>query len=158
MTIRPEELLPVGGAVHLAFLWCDRCLPPWQISYIPIHQPPWNITNSLGARSRGDRFRCPGCQGAVSWHIHGPTWRPTYSYPDKRRCDNRASHHPAGQNAAGATEVGEAQLGYRFRERMRCGNGKGRRRCNLRGMVRPIRADGRGPSPATTVKWHVAGA
>jgi hypothetical protein len=40
VTIRPAELLPVGGDVALAFLWCERCLPPWYISYIPIEHPP----------------------------------------------------------------------------------------------------------------------
>jgi hypothetical protein len=27
VTIRPAELLPVGGDVRIAFLWCDRCSP-----------------------------------------------------------------------------------------------------------------------------------
>jgi hypothetical protein len=54
------------------FMWCDRCLPPWQISYIPIDWPPWSALD----RRTGNRFRCPGCRGAVWWHVHGPTWRP----------------------------------------------------------------------------------
>ena len=33
--------------------------------------------NSLGANWRAcNRFRCPNCQAAVSWQVHGPTWRP----------------------------------------------------------------------------------
>jgi hypothetical protein len=36
VTIRPPELLPVGGDVTLAFLLCERCLPPWYINHIPI--------------------------------------------------------------------------------------------------------------------------
>ena len=44
--IRPPELLPVGGAVRLAFLWCRHCVPPWEINYIPIDQPPWNAVNA----------------------------------------------------------------------------------------------------------------
>jgi hypothetical protein len=72
LTMRPAALLPVGGAVTLAFLWCDRCLPPWQISYIPIGRPPWSVVYSR----KGDRFRCPGCQSGVRWHVHGPKWRP----------------------------------------------------------------------------------
>ena len=38
--------LPVGGAVRLAFLWCRRCVPPWEINYIPIDHPPWNAINA----------------------------------------------------------------------------------------------------------------
>jgi hypothetical protein len=72
-TIRPDELLPVGGNVTLAFLSCERCLPPWYINYIPIDRPPWATVDWRA----GDRFRCPGCRGAVAWHIHGPTWRPS---------------------------------------------------------------------------------
>src|SRR5882757_3762077 len=40
ITIRPAELLPVGGGADLAFLWCDRCLPRWEINHIPIDWPP----------------------------------------------------------------------------------------------------------------------
>jgi hypothetical protein len=72
VTIRPVELLPVGGDVRLAFLFCDRCLPPWYINHIPIDWPPWSTAHWRA----GDRFRCPGCQAAVSWQVHGPTWRP----------------------------------------------------------------------------------
>ena len=64
VTIRPAELLPVGGDVHIAFLWCNRCLPSWQISHIPIDRPPWTVADWR----KGDRFRCPGCHAAVSWH------------------------------------------------------------------------------------------
>jgi len=58
--------------VTLAFLYCRRCV--WQIDQVQLDQPPWS-TSALG---RGDRYRCPGCDGQVDWHIHGPTWRPTY--------------------------------------------------------------------------------
>ena len=51
---------------------CERCLPPWYINHIPIDRAPWSTANWRA----GDRFRCPGCRGAVGWHIHGPTWRP----------------------------------------------------------------------------------
>ena len=74
VTIHPAELLPVCGDVTLAFLWCDRCLPPWEIRHIPIDQPPWSTADWR----KGDRFRCPGCRRPVSWHIHGPAWKPTY--------------------------------------------------------------------------------
>jgi hypothetical protein len=66
VTIRPAELLPVGGNVTLAFLSCERCLPPWYINYIPIDRPPWATVDWRA----GDRFRCPGCRGAVGW----PWW------------------------------------------------------------------------------------
>ena len=72
VTFRPAELLPVGGNVKLAFLLCERCLPPWYINHIPIDRPPWTIDNWPA----GDGFRCPGCGGAVRWHVHGRTWRP----------------------------------------------------------------------------------
>jgi hypothetical protein len=45
VTIRPHELLPAGGDVRLAFLWCDRCLPPWYINHIPIEPPPWSVVD-----------------------------------------------------------------------------------------------------------------
>jgi hypothetical protein len=74
LRIRPAELLPVGGAITLAYLWCGRCVPSWQIDQVQLDQPPWSDANL----QPGDRFRCPACRGPVSWHIHGPAWRPTY--------------------------------------------------------------------------------
>jgi hypothetical protein len=62
----------VGGDVRLAFLLCERCLPPWYINHIPIDRPPWTVADWRA----GDRFRCPGCQAAVSRQVHSPTWRP----------------------------------------------------------------------------------
>ena len=38
--IRPHDLLPVGGAVTLAFLWCPRCL--WEIDQAQLDKPPWS--------------------------------------------------------------------------------------------------------------------
>jgi hypothetical protein len=73
--IEPSVLLPVGGEDTLAFLSCGTRLPPWEINYVPIDQPPWSVVN----RERDDRFKCPGCHGAVAWRIHGPTWRPSSS-------------------------------------------------------------------------------
>ena len=70
--IEPAVLLPVGGEVTLAFLFCTTCAPSWQVSRVPIDQPPWSAVR----RERGDRFRCPGCRKPIAWHIHGPTWRP----------------------------------------------------------------------------------
>jgi hypothetical protein len=75
LKIQPAELLPVGGANTLTYLWCDRCMPPWQIDQVQLDKPPWSDVNL----QRGDRFRCPACRGRVDWHIHGPAWRPTYS-------------------------------------------------------------------------------
>ena len=43
--IRPAELLPVGGNVTLAFLFCRRCV--WQIDQVQLDQPPWS-TGALG--------------------------------------------------------------------------------------------------------------
>jgi hypothetical protein len=65
-SFRPSELLPVGGPVTLAFLWCNSCI--WEIDQAHLDKPPWS-----GSRQR---YRCPGCSGAVRWHIHGPAWRP----------------------------------------------------------------------------------
>jgi hypothetical protein len=93
VTIRPADLLPVGGDVRLAFLWCDRCLPPWAINHIPIDHPPWIAVDWRA----GDRFRCPGCRRAVGWHIHGPTWRPFQS--DRKR----------GIDGQGTDEAGPSQ-------------------------------------------------
>ena len=86
LTIQPAALLPVGGDVRIAFLWCDRCLPPWQISHIPIDRPPWNVVGSRGREGGfGERFRCPGCGGRVAWNIRDSTWRPTYSHDERKR-------------------------------------------------------------------------
>jgi hypothetical protein len=79
LQIQPPELLPVGGAVRLAFLWCKTCVPSWEISYIPIDRPPWNAVNA----GKGDRFQCPACGGRVSWHMHGKSWKPTYPYGEQ---------------------------------------------------------------------------
>ena len=59
VTIRAAVLLPVGGDVRLAFLLCERCLPPWYINLIPIDRPPWTVADWRA----GDRFRCPGLSG-----------------------------------------------------------------------------------------------
>jgi hypothetical protein len=75
LQIGPAELLPVGGAITLAFLWCKHCLPPWEINYIPIDQPPWNAVKA----GKGERFQCPGWGGCVAWLLHGKSWKPTYS-------------------------------------------------------------------------------
>jgi ribosomal protein S14 len=64
--IRPAELLPVGGSVTLAFLWCNSCI--WEIDQAQLDKPPWS-----GSRQR---YRCPGCGRPVDWHVHGPVWRP----------------------------------------------------------------------------------
>jgi len=56
------ELLRVGGPVPLAFLFCSRCV--WEINQVQLDKPPWS-----GSRQR---YRCPGCGGAVQWHIQGP--------------------------------------------------------------------------------------
>jgi hypothetical protein len=64
--IRPSELLPVGGPVALAFLWCNSCI--WEIDQAHLDKSPWS-----GSRQR---YCCPGCSGAVRWHIHGLAWRP----------------------------------------------------------------------------------
>jgi hypothetical protein len=37
--IRPHDLLPVGGAVTLAFLYCPRCV--WEIDQAQLDTPPW---------------------------------------------------------------------------------------------------------------------
>ena len=70
--VRPAELMPVGGAVTLAYLFCRRCA--WEIDQAQLDRPPWSVSDLKS----GDRFRCPGCSGRVDWHIHGPTWRPGY--------------------------------------------------------------------------------
>jgi hypothetical protein len=79
--IRPAELLPVGGPVTLAFLWCSACI--WEIDQAQLDKPPWS-----GSRQH---YRCPGCGGRVDWHIHGPAWRPGYSggEPQGRKVDRR---------------------------------------------------------------------
>src|SRR5215216_3884238 len=67
--IRPAQLLPVGGPVTLAFMWCNSCI--WEIDQAQLDKPPWS-----GSRQH---YRCPGCGGRVEWHIHGPAWRPGYT-------------------------------------------------------------------------------
>ena len=57
VVIEPSVPLPVGGEDTLAFLFCNTCAPSWQVSRVPIDQPPWSVVK----RERGDRFRCPGC-------------------------------------------------------------------------------------------------
>ena len=72
VTIRPRELLKVGDPITLTFLFCNDCVPPWDIKRVQLDKPPWLIEGW----KTGDRFQCPGCRGPVSWHIHGPAWRP----------------------------------------------------------------------------------
>jgi hypothetical protein len=59
--VEPVELLRVGGVVTLAFLFCKRCVPPWEIRQAQLDKPPWSATR-LGP---DDRFRCPACRGRV---------------------------------------------------------------------------------------------
>src|SRR5918993_4383139 len=68
--IQPAEILRVGGPVTLAFLWCDTCL--WEIDQARLDKPPWS--------GSGQRYRCPGCGGAVRWDISGPSWGPARAY------------------------------------------------------------------------------
>ena len=75
-------LLPVGGEETLAFLSCGTCLPSWEINHVPIDKPPWSAEIK---RKSNDRFKCPGCEKAVAWRIHGPTWRPSFSKPSSAR-------------------------------------------------------------------------
>ena len=42
LKIRPTELLPIGGSVTLAFLYCNRCC--WEIDQVQLRQPPWSIS------------------------------------------------------------------------------------------------------------------
>jgi hypothetical protein len=58
-TIRPHDLLPVGGPVTLAFLWCSLCV--WEIDQAQLDKPPWSGSTQ--------HYRCPGCGGRVEWHI-----------------------------------------------------------------------------------------
>ena len=92
--IEPSLLLPVGGNDHLAFLSCRTCLPSWSINYIPIEQPPWNVVDWRA----GDHFRCPGCRRLLSWHIHGPTWRPIGSTARRERGTDGPERHDAGRD------------------------------------------------------------
>jgi len=64
--IRPPQLLPVGGPVTLAFLWCNSCI--WEIDQAQLDKPSWS--------GNTQHYRCPGCGGRVEWHIHRPAWRP----------------------------------------------------------------------------------
>jgi hypothetical protein len=34
--VQPVELLRVGAAVTLAFLFCRRCVPPWEIRQVQL--------------------------------------------------------------------------------------------------------------------------
>ena len=45
---------------------CPLCI--WEINQAQLDKPPWS-----GSRQG---YRCPGCRGAVDWHIHGPASRP----------------------------------------------------------------------------------
>jgi hypothetical protein len=80
VTFRPTELLPIGGDITVALLFCERCQPAWYVRHIPIDSASWNAADWR----RGDGFRCPGRRGRVSWHNHGPTWRPSYSHGESR--------------------------------------------------------------------------
>lgn len=71
--IQPAERLPLGGAIRLAFLWCKRCVPSWEISHLPIDRAPWNVADATA----NHRFRCPGCGSRIEWHIQEPAWRPS---------------------------------------------------------------------------------
>jgi len=46
---------------------CKRCVPSWEISYIPIGQPPWSAVSA----DKGGRFQCPSlprpCRLAYPW-------------------------------------------------------------------------------------------
>jgi hypothetical protein len=75
--VKPQERLTVGVPLTLAFLFCRRCVPSWQIDQVQLDRPPWSETRA--EMKTGDRFRCSACRGRVDWHFHGAAWRPTYS-------------------------------------------------------------------------------
>src|SRR5262249_19173044 len=52
--------------ITLAFLFCNDCVPPWEIKQVQLDKPPWLVEGWKA----GDRFRCPGCGSRVEWHIH----------------------------------------------------------------------------------------
>jgi hypothetical protein len=47
--IRPADLLPVGGPVTLAFLWCNSCI--WEIDQAQLDKPPWAAPSAIAALS-----------------------------------------------------------------------------------------------------------
>ena len=74
-TLAEPEQRRIDASLEAAlfFLFCERCVPGWQILAIDASRPPWDIISSWPP---GDRFRCPACRGRVEWHVHGRPHRP----------------------------------------------------------------------------------
>lgn len=74
--LTPPPGTPVGGASslvdiarggRLAFLYCDRCDPPYRIGGIDFREWPWTrYLNYPG----GSRFVCTGCGHPLIMHVH----------------------------------------------------------------------------------------
>jgi hypothetical protein len=44
--VKPQERLTVGVPLTLAFLFCRRCVPSWQIDQVQLDRPPWSETRA----------------------------------------------------------------------------------------------------------------
>ena len=51
-------------------LYCNHCLPPWEMPDVRLDQPPWSSV-TLG---KGQSFACPGCRRPAGRGT--PRWRP----------------------------------------------------------------------------------
>lgn len=67
---------PVGGVSsygdlarrrHRAWIFCDRCVPPWSIDNVDFAAWPWRRYLNYPSDAR---FRCPGCNQPMSMHVH----------------------------------------------------------------------------------------
>jgi hypothetical protein len=66
-SIDPPEIIAPDAAIKRAHLFCERCVPPWQMRDVRHDRAPWSALDIAA----GERWRCPGCGGEVGWHWQG---------------------------------------------------------------------------------------
>ncbi len=70
-SLAPVERLPPGSAVLHADVFCQRCVPSWEVREVRFDKPPWSALDV-----RRQRYACPGCGALVDWIWYGRSGMP----------------------------------------------------------------------------------
>ena len=65
-SIVPVERVRPGTSIRYADVFCQRCVPPWELREVRFDRLPWSSID-IGCQ----RYRCLGCGGNVDWIWHG---------------------------------------------------------------------------------------
>jgi len=65
-SIVPIERVKPGSSIRFADVFCQRCVPPWEVREVRFDRPPWSSIDVAN-----QRYQCPGCGRDVDWIWHG---------------------------------------------------------------------------------------